>query len=70
MRQFTPLELCSYFLVFQCHFSKPNFVYFQGIEILFISRNCVDAVLAAGGAKKKRRICGCTIERVPVMINP
>ena len=30
MQQFTPLELFSYFLVFQCHFSKPNFVYFQG----------------------------------------
>ena len=30
MQQFMPLELFSYFLVFQCHFSKPNFVYFQG----------------------------------------
>ncbi|MDJ0901625.1 MAG: hypothetical protein QNJ55_22775 [Xenococcus sp. MO_188.B8] len=30
MQQFMPLELIGYFLVFQCHFSKPNFVYFQG----------------------------------------
>ncbi|MDJ0902682.1 MAG: transposase [Xenococcus sp. MO_188.B8] len=30
MQQLIPLELFSYFLVFQCHFSKPNFVYFQG----------------------------------------
>ena len=30
MQQFIPLELFSYFLVFQCHFSKPNFIYFQG----------------------------------------
>lgn len=30
MQQFIPLELLSYFLVFQCHFSKPNFIYFQG----------------------------------------
>jgi len=30
MQQLIPLELFSYFLVFQCHFSKPNFIYFQG----------------------------------------
>ncbi|PHM07958.1 hypothetical protein CK516_23710 [Nostoc sp. 'Peltigera malacea cyanobiont' DB3992] len=30
MQQFIPLELLSYFLIFQTHFSKPNFVYFQG----------------------------------------
>jgi len=30
MQQFIPLELFGYFLVFQSHFSKPNFIYFQG----------------------------------------
>lgn len=30
MQQFIPLELISYFLFFKSHFSKPNFVYFQG----------------------------------------
>ncbi len=30
MEQFIPLEFLSYFLIFQGHFSKPNFVYFQG----------------------------------------
>lgn len=30
MQQFIPLELLSYFLLFQSHFSKPNFLYFQG----------------------------------------
>jgi hypothetical protein len=30
MQQFIPPELFGYFLVFQSHFSKPNFIYFQG----------------------------------------
>ena len=39
MDQYIPLDLLSYFLVFQVHFSKPNFIYFQGyIWGLFLAR--------------------------------
>ncbi len=27
MERFIPIELLSYFTLFHCHFSKPNFVY-------------------------------------------
>ena len=29
MEQLIPSDLLNYFLVFQIHFSKPNFIYFQ-----------------------------------------
>lgn len=56
MQQFTPLELCSYFLVFQCHFSKPNFVDFQGY---------LWGLLLARGRKTMNNIahCGFWVER-------
>jgi hypothetical protein len=50
MQQFIPLELFSYFLVFQCHFSKPNFIYFQGY---------LWGLLLARGRKTMNNIAHC-----------
>ncbi len=50
MQQFIPLELLGYFLVFQCHFSKPNFVDFQGY---------VWGLLLARGRKTMNNIAHC-----------
>jgi hypothetical protein len=51
MQQFIPLELLSYFLIFQTHFSKQNFVYFQGY---------LWGLLLTGGRKTMNNIAhGC-----------
>jgi hypothetical protein len=50
MQQFIPLELLSYFLMFQSHFSKPNFVYFQGY---------LWGLLLTGGRKTMNNIAHC-----------
>ncbi len=50
MQQLIPLELFSYFLVFQCHFSKPNFVYFQAY---------LWGLLLARGRKTMNNIAHC-----------
>jgi hypothetical protein len=50
MQQFIPLELFSYFLVFQCHFSKPNFIYFQGYLL---------GLLLARGRRTMNNIAHC-----------
>ena len=50
MQQFIPLELLGYFLVFQVHFSKPNFVYFQGY---------LWGLLLARGRKTMNNIAHC-----------
>ena len=50
MQQFIPLELFGYFLVFQCHFSKANFVYFQGY---------LWGLLLARGRKTMNNIAHC-----------
>jgi hypothetical protein len=50
MQQFMPLELSGYFLIFQGHFSKPNFVYFQGY---------LWGLLLARGRKTMNNIAHC-----------
>ena len=50
MQQFIPLELFSYFLVFQSHFSQPSFIYFQGY---------LWALLLVGGRKTMNNIAHC-----------
>jgi hypothetical protein len=50
MQQFIPLELISYFLMFQTHFSKPSFVYFQGY---------LWGLLLTGGRKTMNNIAHC-----------
>jgi hypothetical protein len=50
MQQFIPLELFGYFLVFQGHFSKPNFIYFQGY---------LWGLLLARGRKTMNNIAHC-----------
>jgi Transposase DDE domain len=50
MQQFITLELLSYLLMFQTHFSKPNFVYFQGY---------LWGLLLAGGRKTMNNIAHC-----------
>jgi hypothetical protein len=50
MQQFIPLELLSYFLIFQTDFSKQNFVYFQGY---------LWGLLLTGGRKTMNNIAHC-----------
>ncbi len=50
MEQFIPLEFLSYFLIFQKHFSKPNFAYFQGY---------LWGILIAKGRKTMTNIAHC-----------
>jgi hypothetical protein len=50
MERFIPIELLSYFTLFHCHFSKPNFVYFQGY---------LWGLLLARGRKTMNNIAHC-----------
>ena len=50
MERFIPIELLSYFALFQCHFSKPNFIYFQGY---------LWGLLLARGRKTMNNIAHC-----------
>jgi len=50
MERFMPLELLSYFLIFENHFSKPNFIYFQGY---------LWGLLLARGRKTMNNIAHC-----------
>ena len=50
MERLIPIELLSYFTLFHCHFSKPNFVYFQGY---------LCGLLLARGRKTMNNIAYC-----------
>ena len=50
MERFIPLELLSYLLLFENHFSKPNFIYFQGY---------LWGLLLARGRKTTNKIAHC-----------
>ena len=50
MERFIPLELLSYFWLFENHFSKPNFIYFQGY---------LWGLLLARGRKTTNNIAHC-----------